>query len=420
MKTETILKSLIVNLITAVLTFSLQVVAGAQTAPQARPHTPSEAVASLQELLNEAGQSGKVEGIEERQKRRAAEYASQFKAGRWQGNELLSLADLYLTAEQYANAEKTSLTYLKSPGAADVKSARTKLLSAYLGQKKYSDGLPVAAALLDEKIYDFDLVSGVERLIEALRPDHPRQALTLAEKMLPNAFAYFQSVQSRQDIPPALVAQQIGAAYEYGSIYRELGERARANNYAAAFVRQFNSKSLAANKTYQKALDAAVLRAKVYDAPVPPLEVLDYVDTPRINLPDVKGKVAMLDFFAHWCVECIQGVPSINALQEKYGARGLTVLGVTKYYGYFGERQGISRGEELAALKGLKAQLHLRYGLVVTAPQVEERYGVAALPTIVLIDRKGMVRLIDTGYNERRIEKVIAGLINEAGDGRVR
>lgn len=409
------MKWLIVNLILAVLTSSPPAGARAQTAPQSRPHTPSEAVASLQELLNEAGQSGKVEGIEEKQKRRAAEYASRLKAGRWQGNELLSLADLYLTAEQYADAEKASLAYLKSP-AADVKSARTKLLSAYLGQKKFSDGLLVADALLDEKIYDFDLVSGVQRLIEALRPDRLRQALTLAEKMLPNAFAYFQSAQSRQDIPPVLVAQQIGAAYEYGSIYRELGERARANEYAAAFVRLFNSKSLAANKTYQKALDAAVLRAKVYEAAVPPLEVLDYVDTPRLNLPDLKGKVVMLDFFAHWCAECIQGVPSINTLQEKYGARGFAVLGVTKYYGYFGERQGISRGEELAALKGLKAQLHLRYGLVVTAPQVQERYGVAALPTIVLIDRKGMIRLIDTGYSERRIEKVIAGLINEAGD----
>jgi hypothetical protein len=95
-KTENILKSLIINLILAVLTSSPLAEVGAQTGSQSRPRTPSEAVASLQELLNEAGQSGKVEGIEERQKRRAAEYASLFKTGRWQGSELLSLADLAL------------------------------------------------------------------------------------------------------------------------------------------------------------------------------------------------------------------------------------------------------------------------------------------------------------------------------------
>jgi thiol-disulfide isomerase/thioredoxin len=397
------------------LVFLLFVRAVAQTTVPPQPHTPSEAAVFLQEQLDEAGQSGKLEGIEEKQKRRAAEYASLFKNKRWQGKELLSLAGLFLTAEQYPNAEKVSLEYLKSPAAVEAKRARTNLLSAYLGQKKLSDALAVAETLLDEKVYDFDLVSGVQRLIEALRPDQPRQAITLAEKMLPNSFAYFQSIQSRRDLPPVLAAQQIGAAYEYGSIYRELGESAKAGEYAAAFIRQYNAKSLASNKVYQKALDAAMLRAKVYDAPVPPLEILDYIDAPQLNLPELKGKVVMLDFFAHWCVECIQGVPSINALQEKYGAGGLVVLGVTKYYGFFGERQGVSQSEELAALKSLKAQLHLKYGLVVTGPKVEERYGVAALPTIVLIDQKGMVRLIDTGYNERRIEKVIANLINEAG-----
>lgn len=411
------LKRLII-ICTLMLISPLFVRTEAQTAqPLRQPHTPSEAVVSLQEQLDAAGQSGKLEGIEEQQKQRAAEYASLFKTGRWQGEELLSLASLYLTAEQYQNAEKVSLEYLKSPEAVEVKRARTNLLSAYLGQKKLSDALAVANSLLDEKVYDFDLVSGVQRLVEALRPDRPRQSIMLAEKMLPNSFAYFQSVQSRKDFPPVLVAQQIGAAYEYGSIYRELGEPARATQYSHAFTAQFNAKSLSSNKVYQKALDQALQRAKIYDTPAQAMEVLAYIDAPRLNLPDLKGKVVMLDFFAHWCVECIQAAPSTNALQERYVASGLVVLGVTKYYGFFGERQHVNQIEELSALKNLKAQLHLKYGLLVTAPQVAEQYGVAALPTIVLIDKKGMVRLIDTGYNEHRLEQMITELINEPGGG---
>jgi thiol-disulfide isomerase/thioredoxin len=398
----------------AFLSFLMSVTAVAQNARPPQPKTPSEAVVSLQEQLNEAGQSGNLTGVEERQKKRAAEYAALFKTRRWQGKELLSLVDLYLSAEQYTNAEKASVEYLKAPAAIEAKRARTSLLAAYLGQKKYAEGLPVAEALVAEKIYDFDLVSGVQRLIEALRPTQPRQAVMLAEKMLPNLFPYFQS---KSDIPPVLVAQQVGAAYEYGLIYRELGEPGKADAYFAAFVAQFKASSLASNKVFQKAIDAAMLRLKVYGTAVPAMEVLEYVDTPRLNLPALKGKVVMLDFFAHWCVPCIQGIPSMNRLQEKYAARGLIVLGVTKYYGFFGERQGISQAEELAALKSLKAQQHLKYGLLVTSPQVGEQYGVAGLPTIVLIDKKGMVRLVDTGYNEQRIEKVIADLLNESGEG---
>jgi thiol-disulfide isomerase/thioredoxin len=396
------------------LSFSIFVCAVAQTTRPPQPHTPSEAVISLQEQLNEAGQSGNLTGVEERQKRRAAEYAALFKTRRWQGKELLSLVDLYLSAEQYPNAEKASLEYLKAPAALEAKRARTSLLAAYLGEKKYAEGLPVAEALIAEKVYDFNLVSAVQRLIEALRPTQPSEAVMLADKMLPNLFAYFQS---KSDIPPVLVAQQIGNAYEYGLIYRELGETGKADAYSAAFMAQFNASALASNKVFQKAIDAAVLRLKVYGTSPSAMEVLDYVETPRVNLPDLKGKVVMLDFFAHWCVECIQDIPSVNRLQEKYAARGLMVLGVTKYYGFFGERQGISQSEELAALKSLKAQQHLQYGLLVTAPQVEAQYGVAALPTIVLIDKKGMVRLVDTGYNEQRVEKMIADLLKEVGEG---
>jgi thiol-disulfide isomerase/thioredoxin len=267
--------------------------------------------------------------------------------------------------------------------------------------------------LLDEKVYDFDLVSNMQRLIEALQTKEPRKALILADRMLPNLFTYFKNMQSQPEFPPVLVAQQIGAAYEYGSIYRELDQPVRAAQYATGFLAGFKAESLGDNKIYQKALDAATLRLSVYNAAVPPLEVVEYIDTPKLSLVDLRGKVVMLDFFAHWCTECITDVPIINSLQKKYQDKGLVALGVTKYYGFFGDRQGISQSDELAALKNLKARLNLDYGLVVTSPSVEERYGVAALPTIVLIDRKGMVRFIETGYNGGRVEKVIAKLIND-------
>src|ERR1043165_1500710 len=98
------LKLMILILCALALTTTL-CAAQTQTTHRVQPQTPSEAMVFLQEQLNEAGQSGKVEGIEEKQKRRAAEYAALFKNGYWQDKELLSLADLYLTADQDPNAE---------------------------------------------------------------------------------------------------------------------------------------------------------------------------------------------------------------------------------------------------------------------------------------------------------------------------
>ncbi|HSE36521.1 MAG TPA: TlpA disulfide reductase family protein [Blastocatellia bacterium] len=60
---------------------------------------------------------------------------------------------------------------------------------------------------------------------------------------------------------------------------------------------------------------------------------------PSINLQDFdgkavpsdqfKGNIMVLDFWATWCVPCIAEIPALNRLQEKYGPKGVTVLGVT-------------------------------------------------------------------------------------------
>jgi thiol-disulfide isomerase/thioredoxin len=60
---------------------------------------------------------------------------------------------------------------------------------------------------------------------------------------------------------------------------------------------------------------------------------------PAIKLQDLNGKdeapdqfknnVVLFDFWATWCGPCIAEIPFLNRLQEKYGAEGLKVVGVT-------------------------------------------------------------------------------------------
>jgi len=47
------------------------------------------------------------------------------------------------------------------------------------------------------------------------------------------------------------------------------------------------------------------------------------------RLAHEKGRVVLLNFWATWCVPCREEFPSLVRLQKAYGARGLTVLGVT-------------------------------------------------------------------------------------------
>ena len=60
-------------------------------------------------------------------------------------------------------------------------------------------------------------------------------------------------------------------------------------------------------------------------ASAPALTLPDAKGTP---LPPGEGKVRLVDFWASWCGPCRHSFPWMNAMQEKYAAQGLQIVGV--------------------------------------------------------------------------------------------
>lgn len=48
-----------------------------------------------------------------------------------------------------------------------------------------------------------------------------------------------------------------------------------------------------------------------------------------VSLQDYKGKIVLIDFWSIHCAPCVRGIPALVALAEKYGPRGLVVLGIS-------------------------------------------------------------------------------------------
>jgi cytochrome c biogenesis protein CcmG, thiol:disulfide interchange protein DsbE len=46
------------------------------------------------------------------------------------------------------------------------------------------------------------------------------------------------------------------------------------------------------------------------------------------TLPDIKGKIVLVDFFASWCGPCKESFPAMNDLQKKYGEKGFIILAI--------------------------------------------------------------------------------------------
>jgi thiol-disulfide isomerase/thioredoxin len=154
---------------------------------------------------------------------------------------------------------------------------------------------------------------------------------------------------------------------------------------------------------------------RVQGEPAPELVVVKWIDQAPVRLADLRGKVVLLDFWAFWCPPCLDAFPDLNSWHEDYKDKGLVVLGVTKFYGNNGGMR-VDEDAELLFLKRFKAGYRVKYGVAVAAKETNhQNYAVESIPTTVLIDRRGIVRFIETGSggNEEEIAAAIERLIRE-------
>ena len=47
----------------------------------------------------------------------------------------------------------------------------------------------------------------------------------------------------------------------------------------------------------------------------------------EISSADLRGKVVLIDFWATWCQPCKKEMPGYQKLLDRYGSRGLAVVG---------------------------------------------------------------------------------------------
>lgn len=146
----------------------------------------------------------------------------------------------------------------------------------------------------------------------------------------------------------------------------------------------------------------------------PALELKEYVGPKPPSVDSLKGKAVLMFFWAHWCGDCKFQSPILTQIKEKYGAKGLVLMGPTQCYGYVARGEDAPRDQEKKYIEDVRKQYYASL-LDMPAPVNEENfkiYGVSTTPTLVLLDRKGVVRMYHPGkmpYEELapKIEEVL-------------
>ncbi len=133
-----------------------------------------------------------------------------------------------------------------------------------------------------------------------------------------------------------------------------------------------------------------------------PAEVVGWKGVP-VKLANLRGRYVLLDFWGHWCDPCVAKMPVLIELQERFGDKGLAVVGVhvdtdgkvdtaEKLDAKLDDiRKRLWHGKDLPFPVALTSGKRIADGDERRRTGAVDQYGVTGFPTTILIDKEGRV-----------------------------
>ena len=123
-------------------------------------------------------------------------------------------------------------------------------------------------------------------------------------------------------------------------------------------------------------------------AEVPDFELVS-LDGSKKNIGDLQHKVMLVNFWASWCEACMEEMPSMVALREKYAARGFEILGIN-----------VDENPNQVVPSVVK-NLNIHFPVFTDSSNVlSTLFDVHAIPLSVMINKNRKILMIESGGRE--------------------
>ena len=186
----------------------------------------------------------------------------------------------------------------------------------------------------------------------------------------------------------------LGASIEVqAQVLDQRGQRGEALEFLRKELAVYRNTSIRAR--LQKNVNLLSLEGKL----APALDEREFLGSKPRPLSALKGSPVLVFFWAHWCPDCKNEVAILSQIEKEYAAKHLVIVAPTQLYGYVARGAEAGPAEELKYIEEIRQKFYHDL-LEVPAPVSEENfknYGASTTPTLVLIDRQGLVRLYHPG-----------------------
>ncbi len=130
------------------------------------------------------------------------------------------------------------------------------------------------------------------------------------------------------------------------------------------------------------------------------------LDGKPMDLANFRGKVVVLDFWGSWCLPCRRNLPVLKEVAGKYADQGVVILGVAS-----------EAKSEDAAKVAAEEKLPWRSWADLRNDEGDSpialAWGVTTYPTVVVIDRTGVVRYFQVGGERGELEKALDAILSK-------
>ena len=135
--------------------------------------------------------------------------------------------------------------------------------------------------------------------------------------------------------------------------------------------------------------------------PMPAFSLPAAINGALVNSDVYKGKAILVTFFATWCPPCLQEIPTLKLVHEKYGQQGFAVLALSVDEGGAG------------VVAQLVQRQKITYPVLMADRVTAKKFGgIPGVPTSFLVNKDGHVIKKYPGYVPRALlEKDILSVL---------